>query len=292
MIWRTTCLLAVALLPSAARLSSRGAVRGRGLALRQRGGSAAEPEPEADEAAVAAAAVDAVETTWLLEQLKRRTDRLAVLSRALHDRGLPFAAAEPHDAAAQRDTRVLPDFVVALSSAEEPLPCLIWGDAAEGTKVVKPRAAGDDQWCSLSALNDLRRRDPVKASSLWYDKYYVDLSFFANEAGARGMVLTHLLDSRAAIRTLVSSGLFVSWLLVLRKPLHFALVLILTSQLFWRQYQLWSPFAHAPLPLKLLIVRQLYVWAVMYYQKMERGLVRFLIEVESKPASALSARMR
>ena len=37
-----------------------------------------------------------------------------------------------------------------------------------------------------------------------------------------------------------------------------------------------------PLPLKLLIVRQLYVWAVLYYQKVERALVLALINLESR----------
>ena len=79
----------------------------------------------------------------------------------------------------------------------------IWGDAADGAKVVRPRTAGEDQWCSLTALNDLRRRDPVKASALWcaalvlenrgdggrcnaerrFDKYFMDMDYFAKEAG-------------------------------------------------------------------------------------------------------------
>ena len=143
----------------------------RTAALRRRGGSIEEDDEDEDEDAetAVAAPIDsdaAARRAWLLEQIKRRQDRVAVYSKALAERGLPFGdgstAAPP-----VRGVIEMPDWLVARATDEKPMPCLIWGDAAEDCAVVRPRKAGG-QWVSLSALNALRRTEPVKASKLWY----------------------------------------------------------------------------------------------------------------------------
>ena len=75
-----------------------------------------------------------------------------------------------------------PDWVCALATDSEPKSCLIWGDAAEDTKVVRPRGACE-QWVSLQSLNSLRRRDSVKTSRLWFDQYALDMRAFSRAAG-------------------------------------------------------------------------------------------------------------
>ena len=90
-----------------------------------------------------------------------------MFSKALAERGLNFG----DGTTANPPPRLMveaPDWLVARASEEAPRSCLIWGDAADDTKVVRPRKA-KGQWVSLSALNALRRTEPLKASRLWYE---------------------------------------------------------------------------------------------------------------------------
>ena len=251
-----------------------------------RGGSNA-VEPEADEEEAAAQDGGAVEArerrAWLLEQVRRRQERVLVLSKSLAERGLPFgdgSLAEPEVKGAVE----APDWVCALSTAECPKSCLIWGDAAEDTKVVRPRKA-PDQWVSLSALNALRRTEPVKASRLWYDKYALDLRRFNDEAGPVGALLGAVLDSRKACRALAAAAAAVLGVIV-QKPLAFLVIRLLTSQQCWSNYALWSPIVHAPLPLKLLIARQAYITAVTQFRVLQLQIRAVLIDVESRVLEA------
>ena len=60
----------------------------------------------------------------------------------------------------------------------------------------------------------------------------------------------------------------------------------LTSRACWTNYALWSPLVHAPLPLKLLVVRQAYVWAVGALRALELLLRKGLVELESRTLEA------
>ena len=63
-------------------------------------------------------------------------------------------------------------------------------------------------------------------------------------------------------------------------------VAFLTSQTCWANYQTWHPLVHAPLPLKLLVVRQLYVWAVLGFRRLENLVRAGLVEVETRALEA------
>ena len=252
------------------------APRRAGLAIR--GGETA-AEPEADDVDADARA----RRTWLVEQVRRRQERVLVFSKALAERGLNFG----DGTTANPPPRLMveaPDWLVARASEEAPRSCLIWGDALEDTAVVRPRKARG-QWVSLSALNNLRRLEPAKASKLWYDRYALDLRRLNAESGPAGVLLGSVLDSRRAARglTLLTAAL----VLALARPLlAVAAVAGLTSRVCWTNYALWSPLVHAPLPLKLLVVRQAYVWAVSALRALELLLRKGLVELESRALEA------
>ena len=71
-----------------------------------------------------------------------------------------------------------------------------------------------------------------------------------------------------------------------RPLLAVAAVAGLTSRACWTNYALWSPLVHAPLPLKLLVVRQAYVWAVGALRALELLLRKGLVELESRTLEA------
>lgn len=96
-----------------------------------------------------------------------------------------------------------------------------------------------------------------------------------------GLVLDAFLSSRSALRCAAVVALLAGgWLVAL--PARLALIAITTSGLFWRKYTVWSPIVHAPLPLKLLIGRQLYVWAQQYFQLLEKFIASQVLEFESR----------
>ena len=110
-----------------------------------------------------------------------------MFSKALAERGLNFG----DGTTANPPPRLMveaPDWLVARASEGAPRSCLIWGDALEDTAVVRPRKARG-QWVSLSALNNLRRLEPAKASKLWYDRYALDLRRLNAESGPAGVLL-------------------------------------------------------------------------------------------------------
>ena len=121
---------------------------------------------------------------------------------------------------------------------------------------------GSDQWISLADLNRLRRTDPTKVESLWYNKYSILESWFGDDSeysmlqhvGFQGFVATVLLDSAGGM--VLRSLLLVSilGLLVMNMPVvEFLLNRMLVSGVFWSYWTTWARIAHAALPLKLLL---------------------------------------
>ena len=222
-------------------------------------------------------------SSWLLEQIRRRQERLSVLSESLADAGLPFSSVLSTAEQLNKGTMTAPkspDWVCVLVTEDKPKSCLIWGDAEPGTKVVRPRLA-EDKWVSLAALNGLRRRDPLKASRLWFDQYLLDMRRFSHESGTKGLYVAQFLESPQLVRAASLLACVVLGLFVVGPPLRFLLTVIVTSDLFWRQYGLWSPVVHAPLPLKLLLVRQAYLCLTGYFNTLEKVIVDALVDYES-----------
>lgn len=223
---------------------------------------------------------------WILDQIRRRQERLALLSESLAERGLPFshlsATTDLVVKAMGSGTKVVqqPEWVCEVATEASPKSCLIWGDAEMGTKVVRPNKAVD-QWCGISALNTLRRRDPVKASRLWFDQYALDMSRFSHEAGPLGVLLAHVLESPRIVRAgTLACALVLAF--IFGPFVHMFVVAVLTSSITWRQYALWSPIAHAPLALKLLIFRQAYLAIAHYFLLLEKHLHSLLTNLESR----------
>jgi len=222
----------------------------------------------------------------VLEQVRRRQERIVLLSQSLSERGLPFSGLSSISEAIVKGTgggtkiAQPPEWVCEVSTEEDPKSCLIWGDAEPGTKVVRPKNA-PRQWCGLAALNSLRRRDPIKASRLWFDQYLIDMSRFSHDAGPLGVALAWFLDRPDATRA-ATTWLCSFCACTLRPLLELLVVAILTSGVTWRQYALWSPIVHAPLPLKLLIIRQTYLTLVYYFALLEKYFVYTLADLESR----------
>ena len=93
---------------------------------------------------------------------------------------------------------------------------------------------GSDKWVTLWELNKMRRNEPEKISTLWYDQFELDCSVFNRMAGPPGMALCYLLDHPVAVRSLLLLSLAVA-AVVLNDPIHFVVIRILSSAAFWKQ---------------------------------------------------------
>lgn len=223
------------------------------------------------------------EKRWIMDQVKLRMERIVLLSESLAERGLPFAGVTSiSDTIIKSSGQTVvcdPSWSCETSTEEDPKTCLIWGDAEPGTKVVRP--SENSEWCGLAALNSLRRRDPVKASRLWFDRYRIDMTRFSRDAGPAGQVLGAFLDKRSATRT-ATVVVSVIALAVLRLPIQLVVVGVVTSPAVWRNYANWSPIAHAPLPLKLVLIRQAYSAVAYYFSLVEKLIIDTLTDLESR----------
>ena len=81
----------------------------------------------------------------------------------------------------------------------------------------------------------MRRNEPEKISSLWYDQFQLSCYTFNLQAGPPGVLLSLLLDKAWAVRAVLCT-LMVAATAVLGKQVHFLVVRLLTSTLFWKQH--------------------------------------------------------
>jgi hypothetical protein len=106
------------------------------------------------------------------------------------------------------------------------------GEVMPGFKCVCPK--GSEKWVTLWELNKMRRNEPEKISSLWYDQFDVDCTVFNRMAGPPGMALCYLLDHHWAVRGLLLTAIVLG-ATILNDPIHFIVVRFLSSAPFWRQ---------------------------------------------------------
>ena len=135
---------------------------------------------------------------------------------------------------------------------------------------------------TLWELNKMRRNEPEKISSLWYDQFKVNCYAFNCQAGPPGVLLSLLLDKKWSVRAVLTTVLVLSTI-ALGRPLHFLAVRLLTSTMFWKQHLNWSRIVYAPLPAKLYFAS--IVWRriiVSNFEAVEKLVRQTLIDMESE----------
>jgi len=143
---------------------------------------------------------------------------------------------------------------------------------------VAPKAT--NKWVTLWELNKMRRNEPEKINSLWYDQFLLNCYTFNLQAGPPGVLLSLLLDKKWAVRAVLCTLMAVATA-VLGKQVHFVVVRLLTSTFFWKQHLNWSRIVYAPLPAKLYFLS--IIWravVVKYFLLFEEVVRQYLIEME------------
>lgn len=145
------------------------------------------------------------------------------------------------------------------------------------------------QYISLRALNRLRRSDPSKIEPMWHSKYAILQSWFQEDSeysllqyvGFKGYLISHvLLDSRGLVlKCLLLLGIFTCSLLLL-PILEYILASVLVSKPFWDKWPHWARFAHAALPLKLVLGQMVWQLVAGLFTKLESRVKEALIDVE------------
>lgn len=216
----------------------------------------------------------AEEHAWCLEQLLLRQQRLGLLSDALRDCGIDA----PTIKSGAKTGPVSKGWDCTISTEENPKSCLIMGEVPYGCRSVAPSGSG--KWVSLWEFNSMRRDEPHKISSLWYDQFLLNCKELDQHLGPLGFILSSLLDHKAGLRGVLGILLLATGF-ILRTPLHFLLIRFLTWSVLWNRHFAWSRLLYAPLPAKLFFLS--IIWrrlVVCNYEAFEGWIRRRLIELE------------
>jgi hypothetical protein len=210
--------------------------------------------------------------------------RATFLSEALAERGLPLATlagvSTPEGAKPPQSV----DWDCAMSTPDEPKPCLYSFDAEPYTKVLAPLNT-QNKWISISALNRLRRADSSKVEPMWSSQYAVLAWFDADSeysllqhVGAAGFLLNSLLQG---YRLHLALGYAIVVAAVICMPiLEYCLNRFLVSGFLWSTYASWGRFAHAALPLKLLMGQYLFKLMAHLFGKLVGVVKERLVDLE------------
>lgn len=180
------------------------------------------------------------------------------------------------------------DWDCCMSTYEDPKTCLYSFDAEPNTKVVCP--IGTDQYISLSALNRLRRTDPSKVEPMWHSQYSILKSWFSDESefslmqfvGFKGFVISTLLldlGNGMALRGLLVLGV-INVVMVLMPVIEIVIGRVLVSSFLWMKWLSWSRFAHAALPLKLLLGQMAWKLVATSFGKLEGTVRDYIVDLE------------
>jgi len=180
------------------------------------------------------------------------------------------------------------DWDCCLSTYEDPKTCLYSFDAEPNTKVICP--IGTTQYISLSALNRLRRTDPSKVEPMWHSQYSILKSWFSDESeyslmqfvGFKGFVVSTLLldlGNGMALRGLLILGV-INVLMALMPVIEIVVGRILVSSTLWMKWGSWSRFAHAALPLKLLLGQMAWKLVATSFGKLEGAVRDYIVDLE------------
>jgi hypothetical protein len=262
------------------------------LLLTRRGGSSTavmeeddEASAEEKEALAEAERRKAALEKYHMEQSVLLSLRSTFLSEVLAKRGVPIATMMDVSTTDGDKPPETTDWDCALSTEEDPKTCLYSFDAELNSKVVAP--VGTTQYISLSALNRLRRTDTSKVEPMWHSKYAILSSWFSDESefsllqhtGIAGFLVSNLLLDSMGLRFLLSTGVIMGLLLTL--PLWELLVeKVLLSSYFWNQWNTWGRFAHAALPLKLLLGQMTWKFVAQSFLTLENYVRDIIVDYE------------
>uniref|UniRef100_A0A7S1XQ97 Uncharacterized protein n=2 Tax=Phaeomonas parva TaxID=124430 RepID=A0A7S1XQ97_9STRA len=229
--------------------------------------------------AVAAAENAAVERAWVFGQIKALQLKLAYLSDALQRDGVNatcFDCREPV-------TRKEPEPVVwqeSLKKDGDGKRCLLYGDTEDGAVMVAPK--GSDKWVTLHELNRVRRDGADGArqvSDLWYGQYAMRYEQLMGRMPLKGVAAAMVLNHPHGVKFLLAGAAGVG-LTAFYKPIEAITLRILTSGFVWKRYHIWSQFLYWPLPMKLIVYRQIavYLWKVL--TNVEKQIHTALVDAE------------
>ena len=124
---------------------------------------------------------------------------------------------------------------------------------------------------------------------MWHSKYAILSSWFHENSeysllqyvGIKGYFISHvLLDSRGVLlKSILLLGIFLTTLLLL-PILEYIIGSVLVSKPFWDRWSNWARFAHAALPLKLLLGQMMWKFAAGLFTKLETIVKEALIDLE------------
>ena len=249
-----------------------------------------EEDAEVQQQAAATANDDAAKLQkWKTEQQLLLNLRSTFLSEALAKRGLPITTIADVSIADGNKPPEPTDWDCVMATEEEPKSCLYSFDAEPNSKVVAP--IGTTNWISISALNRLRRTDTAKVEPMWHSKYAILRSWFSDEsefsflqhAGFRGFLLSNLLldlGDGIVLRSLVVLSILTT-LIVSMPVLEYFVNRLLVSGPFWAKWISWRTFAHASLPLKLIMGQLAWKATARGFGKLEGKIRDYVVDMES-----------
>lgn len=220
---------------------------------------------------------------WRLEQQHLLQIRSVYLTEVLAQRGISIPTVS--SVATLDGERAEPvDWQCAMSTKNNPKPCLYSFDAQVGTKVVAPK--NTDQWISLGALNRLRRMDPTKVEPMWHSKYAIREAWFGESefsmmqhVGIQGWAISTLLDHKLLLKTVLMLTLGVL-ALVFMPVIEYIVSRFMVSGVLWGAYKTWGRFANAALPFKLLMVQMLAKFLAGRLDALESIVRNYIVEME------------
>jgi hypothetical protein len=220
---------------------------------------------------------------YRMHQIMLLQARSARLREALTERGVLTNVANP-----DASTKPQPvDWDCALATPRNPRTCLFTFEAQLYTKVVAP--IGTEEWISLAALNQLRRKDPKRVEPIWHNKFAINTSWFKPSTSYsmyahlpwQGYLLTILLDLPWVLNVTSILGILIA--LHVTRPIWEPFIsILLTSTFLWNTWPNWFRYVHAALPFKMFIGQQVLNGLSKGFDILQGRVREHLITIESR----------
>jgi hypothetical protein len=122
---------------------------------------------------------------------------------------------------------------------------------------------------------------------MWHSQYAITKSWFSDDSnfsvlqhcGSTGLLLSLILDNAIVLKSLLGTAIFLI-LLIFLPALDFAMNRALVSSTVWTSWPQWARFAHAALPLKLLLAQMGFKMLSKAFGKLEQRVKDVLVEIE------------
>eukprot|EP00611_Tribonema_gayanum_P008312 TRINITY_DN1780_c2_g3_i1.p1 TRINITY_DN1780_c2_g3~~TRINITY_DN1780_c2_g3_i1.p1 ORF type:complete len:323 (+),score=103.73 TRINITY_DN1780_c2_g3_i1:61-969(+) len=230
-------------------------------------------EEDDDDAADPAAAspVDKEMAEWIMQQASMYQTRVALLSVELDKKGYGLKGVIPQP----------PGLICAKSTKEHPLRCRVYMEPEEGSKVVAPcRCKGSQRWIAIRALNQQRRREPLKWSKCPTCQAHIDYSLYEAHMAGLDRVPTAVLNNRGAGRAALAAAIAAA---VAAAALIFQglIIRVVISKVVWGNWDRIQGVWGQSLPLYILGFQWLRKRAAAAFARLEEWVRGELTEVES-----------